>query len=125
MKRAYKKKPLLDMKRVGAAVFTLFLVFIAYKILTPPSNNLATITSPDGSKTARLRKFYYVSQPSYKVYCRDTGNRVWQALLYLPSYTNIPHQTAIEAIDWSPDSKKLFFRINDAIIWQHDFAKAE
>ena len=121
MKRVYKKRPVIDLKKVGVAAFTLFLGFTAYKILTPPSNNLATITSPDGSKTARLRKFYYVSQPSYKIYYRDTGNRVWQALLYLPSYTNIPHQTAVEAIDWSTDSKKLRFSINDTIIWSHEF----
>ena len=121
MRRRYKKKSLFDPKRLGMGGFTLFIVFVAFKILTPPSTEMAKVRSPDGSKTARLRKFYYVSQPSYKIYYRDAGKLVWLNLLYLPSYTNVPHATASEAIEWSPDSETLTFKINGTSIWHHAF----
>ncbi|RKX40109.1 MAG: hypothetical protein DRP64_13175 [Verrucomicrobia bacterium] len=112
---------MLDPKRLGFGIFTLFIVFVAFKILTPPSMEVALIDSPDGSKTARLRKFYYVSQPSYKIYYRETDKLVWECLLYLPSYTNTPHATATESIEWAPDSENLFFKINGTSIWSHAF----
>jgi len=121
MRRSYKKHSLLDPKRLGFGIFTLFIVFVAFKILTPPSMEVALIDSPDGSKTARLRKFYYVSQPSYKIYYRETDKLVWECLLYLPSYTNTPHATATESIEWAPDSENLFFKINGTSIWSHAF----
>ena len=121
MKRRYKKSRSFDRKQLGIGIFTLFIVFVAFKILTPPSMELALVTSPDGSRIARLRKFYYVSQPSYKLYYREAGNRTWLNLLYLPSYTNVPHQTASESIEWSPDSDHLFIKINGTSIWHHAF----
>jgi hypothetical protein len=122
MKRVYKKKALFDLKRVGFGIFfTLFIVFVAFRILTPPSTEVAIIDSPDGTKTARLRKFYYVAQPSYKIYYRDEGKLLWLNLLYLPSYTNVPHETATESIEWSVDSEHLDFKINGTSIWSHDF----
>ena len=121
MKRVYKKKTLFDPKRLGMGAFTLFIVFVAFKILTPPSTEVAIIASPDGTKTARLRKFYYVAQPSYKVYYRDTGKLIWLNLLYLPSYTNVPHATVKESLEWSPDSERLDFIINGTSIWSHTF----
>ena len=122
MRREYKKQALFDPKRIGMGVFTLFVVFVAFKILTPPSTELARSHSPDGTKTARLRKFYYVSQPSYKVSYREADKLVWLNLLYLPSYTNVPHATASEAIEWSADSATLYFKINGTSIWSHSFS---
>ena len=123
MKRVYKKKSLFDIKRLGAGVFTLFICFVAFKILTPPSTEVAMVDSPDGSKTVRVRKFYYVSQPSYKIYYRETDKLVWLNLLYLPSYTNVPHETATESIEWSADSESLNFKINGTSIWSHSFVE--
>ncbi len=123
MKRSYKKHSLFDRKRLGMGAFTLFIVFVAFKILTPPSMELARVDSPDGSKSARLRKFYYVSQPSYKIYYREADKFVWLNLLYLPSYTNAPHATATESLEWTPDSERLLFKINGDPIWSHTFAE--
>ena len=122
MKRSYKKRSVFDFKRLGQFVFTLFVVFIAYKILTPPSNEAARVKSPDGSKTARLRTFYYYdNQPSYKVYYRDSGKRIWLNLLYLPAYTNTPAKTTEADLEWSADSEQLDFLINGSSIWHHVF----
>ncbi len=123
MKRIYKKKSRLNLKQLGFSVFTLFIVFVAFKILTPPSSVVERIQSFDGSKTARLRKFYYVSQPSYKIDYRETDKLVWLNLLYLPSYTNVPHETATESIEWSPDSERLDFRINGTSVWTYSFSQ--
>ena len=121
MRRSYKKKSLFDPKRIGFGLFTLFIVFVAFTILTPPSIEVVRIVSPDGGKTARLRKFYYVSQPSYKIDCRDAGKLVWLNLYYLPSYTNVPHASATESVEWSLDSETLHFKINGTSIWHHAF----
>lgn len=121
MKRVYKKKPWFDKSRIGLSIFTLFVVFVAFKILTPPSQELARLPSPDGSKTARLRRFYYTGEPSYKIYYREADKLVWLNLLYLPSYTNIPHQTAKPAVEWSADSERLDFIMGGTSIWHHDF----
>lgn len=121
MKQTYQTRSRFNLKRLGFGLFTLFVLYVAFKILTPPSEELALLASPDGSKTARLRKFYYVSQPSYKVYYRETGKRVWLNLFYLTSYTNVPHETADETLVWSPDSERLIFRINGTSVWHHVF----
>ena len=121
MKRSYKKRSVFDVKRLGQFAFTLFVVFIAYKILTPPSNETARVKSPDGSKTARVRTFYYYDdQPSYKIYYRDAGKRVWLNLLYLPAYTNAPSDASAD-IEWTPNSDQLDFLINGSSIWHHVF----
>lgn len=121
MKRVYKKRALFDTKRMGAGAFTLFVVFVAFKILTPPSSVVAKVKSPDGSRTARLRKIYYISQPSYKVGYREADKLVWLNLLDLRGYTNVPHATATESLEWSPDSETLHFNINGSNIWSHTF----
>ena len=105
----------------GRAAFILFLIFVAYRILTPNTKEVARIPSPNGARTARLRKIYYVAQPSYKIDYRQTGKWLWLNLLYLPAYTNAPSETTVETLQWSPDSQKLFFRINNTSIWSHTF----
>lgn len=121
MRKRYIRRLPFDRKKLGTGLFTLFVVYVAFKILTPPSMEVAVVTSPDGSKTARLRKFYYVSQPSYKVSYRDADKPTWLNLLYLPSYTNVPHETAMESLEWAADSKDLTFKINGTSIWHHAF----
>jgi hypothetical protein len=122
MKRTYKKRSLFDFKKLGQFAFTLFIVFIAYRILTPPSDETARISSPDGTKSARLRTFYYYdNQPSYKIYYRETGKKAWLNLLYLPAYTNTPPETAKAELEWSSDSRQLDFLINGSSIWHHVF----
>ena len=124
MKRNYKKRPLFEVKHLGRIIFGLFVVFIAYKILTPPSEDSLRITSPDGSKTARLKtEFYFDNQPSYKIYYRETGSKPWQGIYYLPAYTNIPAETAEPDLAWSTDSSRLDFLMNGTSIWHHSFAE--
>ena len=118
MNRRYKKSPLLNLRQVGILAFSLFLGFVAYRILTPPNEEIARIVSPDGHRIARLRKIYYVSQPSYKIDYKESDKLIWNNLLYLPSYTNVPSKTAVETLNWSPDSSRLSFFINDKLIWR-------
>lgn len=123
MKRIYKKRPLFEFKKLGQVFFTLFVVFIAYRILTPPSEETARLVSPDGSMLARLRTFYYYDDlPSYKIYYRKADDSVWRNLHYVPAYTNTPvHQTKAD-IAWTPDSSRLDFLINGSSVWHHVFS---
>ena len=41
MKRRYKQQSIFNFKKLGAFFFALFIVFVAYRILTPPSQELA------------------------------------------------------------------------------------
>ena len=124
MKRVYKKKPLVDPKKAGQIAFALFVLFIAYRILTPPSDELARIVSPDGTQSARLvRYFYYDNQPSYKIYHRDAGKTFWIHVYHLPAYTNIPPEAAEPVIEWSSDSRRLDCLMNGTSIWHRAFDK--
>lgn len=123
MKQTYAKRSRFNSQKLGQLAFALFVLFIAFKILTPPSNETVRLTSPDGSKTARLRTFfYYDSQPSYKVYYRETGKKVWLNLLYLPVYTNTPPEMHYPDLMWSKTSDQIDFLINGTSIWHHTFS---
>ncbi|MDH3981335.1 MAG: hypothetical protein OES84_00370 [Kiritimatiellaceae bacterium] len=122
MKREYKKQSLFDSKPIGRLVFSLFVVFIAYKILTPPSDETARIDSPDGTKTARLKtEYYFDNQPSYRIFYREKDKKVWLKIYSLPAYTNLPPESAKPEIEWSADSTQLDFLMNGTSIWQYVF----
>lgn len=113
---------MLDFSKIGQIAFVFFVVFIAYRILTPPSNETGPLKAPDGSKTARLKTFYYYdNQPSYKIYYREAGKRAWLNLLYLPAHTNAPANAKAD-IAWSRDSDRLDFLIDGTSIWHHVFS---
>lgn len=123
MKRDYKKRPLFEPKHLGKIIFALFVVFIAYKILTPPSEEAQLIDSPDGSKTARLKtEFYFDNQPSYNIYYREAGTRAWQKIYYLAAYTNAPVEAVQPRLQWSDDSKRIDFLMNGTSIWHRSFS---
>lgn len=123
MKRTYRKRALFDRGTVGKIVLTLFMLYIAYIILTPPSDITAEVPSPDGSKTARLRTvYYYDNQPSYKIHYRETGKTSWSGLYALPAYTNTPPDQAKAELRWSDNSERLDFLMNGTSIWHRVFA---
>ena len=126
MKREYAKPPLFEFKQLGTLVFAAFVLFMAYTILTPPSDDLSVVASPDATKEARLRRFYYYNnQPSYRIHYRESGRKMWLALYYLPVYTNMPVEQAEPSIDWSDDSQRLDFLMNGTTIWHHSFDEAK
>ncbi len=122
MKRIYKRTPLFNLKQLGTLAFAAFVVYVAFRILTPPSEELMHLRSPDGTKTARLRRyFYFDGQPSYKIYYREDEKFAWLGLYHLPAYTNIPPESAEPAIAWTDDSRRLDFFMNGTSIWHHVF----
>ena len=99
-------------KKIGMG---LFMVFIAFRILTPQTNN-NIYNAPNGAQQARLKTFYYTEGiPSYKVYTRPRGTLLWKNQLYRPSFTNTPNPVA--HLQWSSDSQRLDLLINGSSIW--------
>ena len=123
MKRVYKQPPVLQIRQLGTVLFAVFVVFVALRILTPPSEDLQLVVSPDGTRTARLQRYYYLDeQPSYKIYWRETPKTLWQGLYHLPAYTNIPPGLAEPELAWSADSHRLDFLMNGTSVWYHVFS---
>ena len=107
--------PLLNRQNVQKIGMGLFMFFIAFRILTPPSNN-KYYNAPNGTQQARLKTFYYTEGiPSYKVYTRPNGNLLWSNKLYWPAFTNTPNPVA--HLQWSSDSQRLDLLINGTSIW--------
>ena len=101
-----------NLKKIGLSIF---MILVAFQILTPPSNNII-IKSPNNKKEARLKTFFYSEDiPSYKIYIRETGSLLWRNLLYLPSYTNSVNPNV--ELKWLNDSS-LCFQINNVIVWE-------
>ena len=81
------------------------------------------VTSPDGTKTARLRTiYYYDNQPSYKIYWRETGKKVWLGLHYLPANTNTPKGAAEADLAWNQKSDRVDFLLSGTSVWHHVFS---
>ena len=107
--------PLMNRQIVQKIGMGLFMFFIAFRILTPPSNN-NVYNAPNGTQQARLKTFYYTEGiPSYKVYTRSSGTLLWKNQLYWPALTNTPNPVA--HLQWSSDSQRLDLLINGSSIW--------
>jgi hypothetical protein len=107
----------MNRQTVQKVAMGLFMTFIAFRILTPPSHNLL-LDAPNGTQQARLKTFYYTEDiPSYKVYTRPTGTLLWKNQLYYPAFTNTPNPKA--QLQWSSDSQRLDLLINQTSIWHH------
>lgn len=113
---------MLTVRHLGTLAFVIFMLFVAYRILTPRRDELQRLESPDGSRSARLSRHYlYDKQPSYRIHYRETEKRLWQPLYYLPAYTNVPPEAAKPLIAWTADSTRLDFLMNGTSIWHHVF----
>jgi len=106
-------------RAIGFLVLMGFVLFIAFRILTPPTEEIQRVTAPDGSREARLMHVYYTSDPGYKIATRTRG--LWHTQLYLPEYKNNSTAKREASIRWSPDSEQLFFEMNGRIIWSETF----
>ncbi|MBN2162153.1 MAG: hypothetical protein JXR25_12075 [Pontiellaceae bacterium] len=125
-RRAYRHPAAFGMKQLGTVVFAGFMLVVAYVILTPPSDNLDIVPSPDGTMEARLREYrYYANQPSYRIHYREAGKPLWHPLLNLPAYTNVPMEQAEPAVVWSAESDRLDFLMNGTSIWHHVFSSVK
>ncbi|MBN2685391.1 MAG: hypothetical protein JXR40_08945 [Pontiellaceae bacterium] len=108
-------------KRRSLIILTAFMLFVAYKILTPTHEKLMRVEAPDGSKTARLQRVYYDHQPSYRIDYREPGKIVWLNLFDSPVQLSDSAEQPDAAITWSEDSTRIDFSINGTLVWQYFF----
>ncbi|QHI70220.1 hypothetical protein [Tichowtungia aerotolerans] len=104
---------------VGFLVLMGFVLFVALRIFTPPTEVVQRISSPDGSREARLMLVYYYSDPGYKIATRS--GLLWHTRLYMPEYKDGSAAKREALLRWSDDSKQLFFEINGKLIWSDRF----
>jgi len=107
------------LRALGLMTLLGFALFVSFRIFTVPSETVQRVTSPDGSREARLQSVYYSSDPGLKVAVRR--KLVWQTLLYLHEYTNAPAGLRTAGLRWSPDSRRLYLEVAEETVWQHDF----
>lgn len=106
-------------RSLGLALLLGFVLFVAMRIFTPPTEEVQRITAPDGSREARLLLVYYYSEPGYKIATRS--GLLWHTRLYLPEYTDSPSTKRDASLRWSADSKELFFEMNGTPVWSERF----
>jgi hypothetical protein len=121
----FRKHSIFDGMSTGRAVGFLalmgFVLFVSFRILTPPTKVVQQLTAPDGSREARLMHVFYYSDPGYKVATR-TG-RFWHTHLSLPAYKDDSTPKRDAVLRWSLDSKRLYLDMNGSPIWGYDFEK--
>ncbi len=106
-------------RAIGFLALMGFVLFVAFRIFTPPTEVVQQITAPDGSREARLQHVFYYSDPGYKISTR--AGRLWHTKLYLPEYRGDNTKKREAVLRWSLDSKRLFFEINGAAVWNETF----
>jgi len=109
------------LRALGLMALLGFALFVSFRIFTVPSKTVQMLTSPDGSREARLQSVYYSSDPGFKVSVRR--KLVWQTLLYLHEYTNAPAGSQTAELRWSPDSRHLYLEVAEESVWRHDFGR--
>jgi hypothetical protein len=123
MKRSFEiRRSLFDIRNVRSLGFLAlmgFVLFVALRIFTPPTEEIQRVTAPDGSREARLLLVYYYSDPGYKVAVRS--GLLWHTRLYLPEYQGGSAGKRDATLRWSADSQQLFFEINGETIWAGQF----
>lgn len=108
------------MRIVGFLALMGFVLFVAFRIFTPPTQLIQTLVAPDGRRAARLMHVYYYSDPGYKISTRR-GRGLWHTALYLPEYTGDAAEKREATLRWSSDSKHLYFDMNGKPVWSYDF----
>lgn len=98
------------------------LVWVALRILVPPSWIVQRLDSPDGKRSAKLLRTQYVRQ-SLVVHVRD--GMLWHTAFYSDSITNDYRQDLGERLVWSKDASTLCLRAGGRLIWGYDFARGK
>jgi hypothetical protein len=94
-------------------------MYVALRILVPPSWMIQRLDSPDGSRTARLLRTRYVSRENLVVQARDRWGL--RTLFYSPALTNDFRVDLGERLSWSEDSRRLFLKLEGRPAWGYDF----
>ena len=106
-------------RAIGFLALMGFVLFIAFRIFSPPEKVILSVTSPDGTHEVRLLHVFYYSEPGYRVSVRRKIG--WGTLFYLAEYPDVSAKDREEKLIWSSDSEQLFFEVNGKRLWGYDF----
>ena len=95
------------------------ILWIALKILVPPSWVIQQLDSPDGTRSARLLRTRYLHE---NFVVRVKAGASWRTAYLSPTITNDFRMDLGERLSWSPDSGRVYFRLNGKPVWGYDFS---
>jgi hypothetical protein len=95
-------------------------VWIGLKIFVPPNWMIQQLDSPDGNRSARLLRSQYLRE-NFVVRLKE--GTLWRTAYYSNPITNDLRVDLGERLVWSPDSSRVFFRLNGKFVWGYDFTR--
>ena len=124
MPRDYQKFLRSDRVTIPRWLFLLVIwggvLWIGLKIFVPPSWVIQHLDSPDGKRSARLMRTRYLHE-NFVVRVKDGS--LWSTAYLSPTITNDFRVDLGERLLWSPDSSRLYFRMNGQPVWGYDFTR--
>jgi hypothetical protein len=101
-----------------AACAMLVASVLAYLAFAPATWTIQRLESPDGRRTAVLSRTQFTS-PCFVIKVKD--GIAWRTVFVSPPITNSFREDISERLAWSSNSSSLFFRLQDRVVWRHDF----
>jgi hypothetical protein len=93
-------------------------LWIGLNILVPPSWVIQQLDSPDGRRSARLLRTRYLRE-NFVVRLKNGSS--WRTAYLSPTITNDFRVDLGERLSWRADSDRVYFRMNEKLIWGYDF----
>ena len=94
-------------------------LWIVLRILVAPSWMIQQLDSPDGKRSSRLLRTQYLRE-NFVVRVKDGA--LWRTAYLSPTITNDYRVDLGERLVWSPDSSRVFLRLNGRLVWGYDFS---
>ena len=105
---------------VVVAVVACGLIWMSLRIFVAPSWIVQRLDSPDGGRSAQLRRARYLGE---HFVIRVKEGRLWQTVFFGERITNDNRVDLGERLAWSEDSSRLYFRLQGRPVWGYDFAR--
>jgi len=113
-----KREGIVVPRIVFYAVVTLGVLWFGSRIWVEPAWIVQQLDSPDGEKSARLKRSVYVRH-HFVVEIKDGWT--WQTAYYSPPLPDDLRMDLGERLRWSDDAKQVYLTFKGEPVWGYDF----